>query len=318
MKYLVVGGAGYLGSHLVEILLRENHQIIVFDNFSGNLRTRITDSRVSYVPGDITVPGDIKRLENFGKIDGIFHLAARKSVSESIRDPQNYENINHLGTRNMIAFCKDNSITNLVYTSSAAVYGEVESMTPITEDFARKPINPYGWSKHLGEIAIEESVFSNGLSAAVLRIFNIVGSTRQEFYDHRGENVLPIMVSAINQNSIFTVNGSDFPTKDGTCIRDYVNVADVANAHKLAMEYLHMKPGGTHVVSNVCSGLGTSVLELVQMINHFSPQKLKYVLGESRDGDPSSVIGDFSIAKKLLGWNPEVPVDQSVRESLFL
>lgn len=316
MKYIVVGGVGYLGSHLVDLLLQENHQIVVFDNFSGNLTKGSADSRVTYVLGDITIPGDIKRLETFGKIDGIFHLAARKSVSESIREPQYYENVNHLGTRNMITFCKDNSINNFVYTSSAAVYGEVESKSQITEDVAVQPINPYGRSKHLGEVALTESLTINDLSAAVLRIFNIVGSTQRDFYDPKGENVLPIMINALKHESLFTVNGGNFPTKDGTCVRDYVNVADVANAHKLAMEYLHSQPKGTHLVSNICSGVGTSVLELISIINDLSPKKLRYRIGESRPGDPSSVIGEFSTANRLLGWQPGIRIEQSVMESI--
>lgn len=316
MRYLVIGGSGYLGAHLIDSLTGDNHDVINFDDHSGNMININSNPAVTNILGDIRFPNDFSKLKKLGNIDGVFHLAAKKSVPESIMQPKLYEQVNIHGTNNVIEYCEANGIQNIVYTSSAAVYGEVDSSSPVCENFGINPINPYGRTKYLAEEFLQKSTEAKLLSGFSLRIFNMAGSSRKEFFDRKAENVLPVIVTSLIGNSLFTVNGKTFDTKDGTCVRDYVNVVDVVQAHRLAMEYLQNGPSGNYKVSNICTGVGTSILDIIDILNNISERKLKYIFGEKRYGDPSSVLGDFSLANQLLGWSPKVSIAQSIKESL--
>lgn len=314
MNYLVVGGSGYLGSHLIEQLINREDKVFIFDNHSGNVKNW-DDQRVTNIYGDITRYIDLDKLHNYPKIDGVFHLAAKKSVAESVVKPKLYEEVNILGTHNIVKYCVENDISKFVYTSSAAVYGQSDSDESISENNPSYPISPYGVTKLQGE-KILEAASSRFLSGVSLRIFNIVGASKTSYFDNKGENVIPIMLRSLLTKTSFTIFGKNLATKDGTCIRDYVNAADVAKAHINAMDYLNKSPSGSYQVANISSGLGTSILELVETLNSLSREKLQWNFGEKRPSDPVSVIGDNRIANKLFGWQPEKTIIQSVAESL--
>jgi UDP-glucose 4-epimerase len=315
VNYLVVGGGGYLGSHLVEQLIGKNHHVFILDNDSGNLVNRIGGS-TEYIFGDITNKMHLKQLNNYPKFDGVFHLAAKKSVPESILNPTLYEKVNFLGTQNLIDYCKRNGVSNVVYTSSAAVYGQTDPTFPIHESMLTQPINPYGLTKLQGERILESASNAGAISGFSLRIFNIVGSAKPTYFDEKGENVIPIMLSSLMLKRTFTIFGKNLETKDGSCVRDYVNVSDVAKAHIDAMSYLHNCPKGSYKVANISSSTGTSMLELLDVLNNLSDVQLKWQYGSKRPGDPISVIGDNVLAHVTLGWRPTKNIYDGIKESL--
>lgn len=314
MNYLVVGGSGYLGSHLISQLIDRGNNVFIFDNLSGNVKNW-DDERVTNIYGDITRYTDIVKLNNYPKFDGVFHLAAKKSVAESVLKPKLYEEVNILGTNNIVKYCVENDISKFVYTSSAAVYGQFDSDESISETNPTYPISPYGISKLNGEKVLEDAS-SRSFSGVSLRIFNIVGASKTSYFDNKGENVVPIMLRSLLTKTSFTIFGMNLGTKDGTCIRDYINAEDVAYAHIKAMDYLDLSSSGSYQVANICSGLGTSMLELVETLNSLSKEKLQWNFGEKRLSDPVSVIGDNQLAYNLFGWKPEKTLIQSVAESL--
>ena len=318
MEYLVFGGSGYLGSHLVDQLISENHEVVIFDNHSGKVRTHFTPvSR--FINGDISKLGDFGKLDEFGPFDGVFHLAAKKSVPESVANPDKYFDVNEKGTVNVIEYCIRRGIRNFIFTSSAAVYGEVTESSPIDENYFVNPINPYGVSKLNAESALTKYSLNNDFKAVSLRTFNIVGASRSEYLDSVGENVLPVIARKINRNESFTVFGNTYSTADGTCVRDFVNVHDVARAHFLAMNFLQEKAVvNSHKIINVASGNGVSILELIAKTENLANNKLRWDFEMSRAGDPAVVIGNNGLAKHLLAWTPVVGIDQSIRETLAL
>ncbi len=311
-----MGGAGYLGSHLVEKLSSENHEIVVFDNHSGNVRT-LYKQPISFIHGDVRNNEDFLRLDKYGKYDGVFHLAAKKSVPESIEKPDLYLDVNSTGMTNVISFCLERGIQNLVSTSTAAVYGHADGLSVITENSPVSPINPYGLSKLLAEDELNRICNSTFLNAVSLRTFNIIGTGREDFFDSRGENVLPMIVQKLKKSETFTLFGKNYDTKDGTCVRDYLNVKDVADAHILAMMYLELNLNlNSHQILNISSGTGVSIFELISKVEKFSGKKLNWCYSENRPGDPASVIGDNTAAKNVIGWKPLVNIDESIKESL--
>jgi UDP-glucose 4-epimerase len=315
MRYLVFGGAGYLGSHLVCELLDDGNDVSVFDNFSGNIKSSY-DSRVRIISGDICVRESFAPLESEKKFDGVFHLAAKKSVAESLHFPEAYFNVNIKGTENVVNFCKSLGIKNIVFTSSAAVYGENQISPLINEDGLTAPISPYGESKLRAEDFLESESKKQSVSAVSLRVFNIVGASFPSLFDPQGENVLPLLIRAIKQKSEFTIFGNDYSTKDGTCVRDYVNVSDVAKGHVRAMKYLESIDEPFYDAFNICSGEGKSVLELIELINSMSDFRIIRTFGARRPGDAPQVIGDFTKALHTLDWSPETKIQQSISQSL--
>jgi UDP-glucose 4-epimerase len=315
MLYLVTGGLGYVGGHLVNQLLKLNHEVIILDNST-------THPAVSKKQGVLTVEGSITDLDTFSKvgkighIDGVFHTAAKKSISESITNPELYFQVNKVGTENVMNFCKANNIKNVVFTSSAAVYGELDSILPIEEHAITRPINPYGESKLQAEASLRFESIQQVLSAISLRCFNIVGTSNPQLLDKRGDNVLPILIRTLLLGDTFIVNGGKHKTPDGTCIRDYINVSDVIQAHILAMKYLEQTSLGFYASVNVGTGEGFSVLQLIDSLKSHSNLNLKWNYGEHRKGDPANVVCDNKLARNLLGWVPSIGLNQSVKETL--
>jgi UDP-glucose 4-epimerase len=316
MRYIIFGGYGYLGSHLTERLIANNQEVVVFDNLSGQIKSDFGEE-VTFINGDITVLSDFESLDTLGPFDGVFHLAAKKSVAESILNPNLYQEVNVNGTRNILSFCETKKIKKLVFTSSAAVYGESDSDFPISEDSPVIPKTPYGSSKLQAELLITDFSNSSYSSAISLRIFNIVGTSNRKYLELGGVNILPTIARMALAKETFIINGQDYGTKDGTCVRDYVNVKDVVNAHVLAMEHLNTHPQtSSHHILNVSSGQGCSIMDLILKFNEMSEIELVWKFGSARVGDPAHVVGSNFQAEKLLNWVPIVGIDESIAETL--
>lgn len=314
MRYLVTGGLGYLGNHLVAQLVRNSHEVVVLD-----VRPKadlVYHKQISYVQGDISNLQELQKIDKFFPLDGVFHLAAMKSVEESVRNPSLYFKVNFEGTKNLANFCVVNEISRIVYTSSAAVYGESQESNSVDENCLPAPSNPYGESKLMGEMALYSLAQEEKLSAIALRCFNLVGSEIPYMLNKSDSNILPILVKKLHNRETFEVFGDTHMTKDGSCIRDYVNVHDVARAHILAMDYLENQLDPCFEKINISSGSGTSIFELIGMVESTSGMKLEHKNGPKRSGDPAQVIGDSSLAKNLLKWESKIQLRQSVKETL--
>ena len=315
MHYLITGGSGYLGVHLAKILLEKGHHLTIFDT-EVNPKFTINSTKIRFIEGDVTSLKSFDNLSKGIKFDGVFHIAAKKSVSESIRNPNLYYAVNYTGTRNIISYCQNQGINSLVFTSTAAVYGGTSSGKPILETSEIAPASPYGASKFEAEKLILEACATSPLSASILRVFNIIGSLQPSLLDRNGENVIPIMCKCASTGKTFTVYGNNHSTLDGTCVRDYIDVFDVALAHVKAMNLIHSSVSGKCLIFNISSGQGISMLQLIELFNSNSNQNLNWEFGPKREGEVAAVVGDNSLAQRELGWKPTISFNKSLMGSI--
>lgn len=303
MHVLVVGGAGYIGSHVVKALQKAGHRVTVFDNLSSGLRQNLQKG-AEFRHGDIL---DIPVLEGAcaeGKFEGLVHLAAKKAAGESMTLPEKYSVNNITGSINILNAAVKYGIANFVFSSSAAVYGEPQYL-PIDEDHPKNPENYYGFTKLEIEGYLAWYSRLKGLRYAALRYFNAAG------YDPDGDlhgleqnpaNLLPvIMEAAVGIRPKLQVFGTDYETRDGTCIRDYVHVADLAEAHVLALH--HIADKGGNLVVNLGSETGVSVMEMVNKAGEVAGKPVRFEAVGRRPGDPANLVASSAFAKKTLGWS---------------
>lgn len=314
VNYIVSGGAGYLGAHLVYSLLEEGHKITIFDDLSRAPRQPMP-SPVEFVNLDISDGSAMERIRFTKRIDGFFHLAAKKSVNESMLNPALYEQVNVVGTQNILNLCLRNEIEAVVLTSSAAVYGSLEKKEEILETDPTVPISPYGLSKLNAERMLTKYVEEGSIKGAILRCFNLAGARESNLLDLHGENVIPILVKAINDEQTFKIFGNSLATPDGTCVRDYIHVEDVSMAHTKAMEKLQSAPSGYIDTFNIASKSGTSTLSLVKAFESLIGRRVQYQFDLPRKGDVEFSIGDNSKANKILNWTPKHGLDRIVKDS---
>ena len=302
MTWLITGGAGYIGAHVVESTLASGRQVAVLDDLSTGIASRLSQD----IPLTQISLQDISQLNRTfadNKITGVLHLAAKKRVGESVERPEYYWEENVGGLTNLLAAMKDHKVTNFVFSSSAAVYGQpvVPPGTLITEETPCIPINPYGATKLEGELLSQAMAASYGLKVAALRYFNVAGAGRPELGDQYIFNLVPIVFDALERGVQPVVFGDDYPTPDGSCIRDYVHVQDLADAHIAAMDFVEKSdPGFTAI--NIGTGSGASVLEILQMIQKVTGISIDPIVSQRREGDPAALVADVSFAKNVLGW----------------
>ncbi len=303
-KVLVTGGAGYIGSHVVKRLCDRGHQVVVLDNFSLGLRENV-DSRADIIEGDILCDADLDRALAPG-IDIVFHFAAWKAAGESMTDPGKYATNNICGSYSLMNAMLRHDVSRFVFSSTAAVYGAPEYL-PVDEKHPLNPDNYYGYTK----LAIEENLkwYSKlkDLKYAALRYFNATG------YDLTGKltgkeknpaNLLPIvMEAAAGTRGQIQVYGDDYKTPDGTCIRDYIHVDDLAEAHLLAMDYITGQ--NENITVNLGTGQGYSVLEVLRAAQRISGKSIPYEIVGRRPGDSRELLANSDLAKQLLGWRPQ-------------
>ncbi|WP_117168310.1 UDP-glucose 4-epimerase GalE [Paraliobacillus sediminis] len=305
MQVLVLGGAGFIGSHAVYQLIDQGHHVIVIDNLETGHREALHPDATFY-PGDIRDIDFLRDVFTNEKIDAVLHFAANSLVGESMENPLKYFDNNVYGTQVLLQAMQEFSIDKIVFSSSAATYGEPESV-PITETMPTLPTSTYGETKLTMEKLMKWCEVAYGTRYVSLRYFNVAGarSTAEIGEDHQPEtHLVPIILQvALEQRPHINVFGEDYPTEDGTCIRDYVHVEDLIDAHILSLEYL--LNGGASDIFNLGSSQGFSVKEMIEaarkVTNHEIPEKI----GERRAGDPSTLIASSEKAKTILKWEPK-------------
>ena len=298
---LVTGGAGYIGSHTCKELSRNGFTPIVFDDLSTGHKEFVKWGPLFI--GNLKSKSDLKKVFDKYNIKLVIHFAANANVKESIINPIKYFEENIYGTTNLLNQFLSSYGEVLIFSSSCSVYGE-QNKDKISENTSQNPINPYGFSKLASEKLINYLKFSNDFNFSILRYFNAAGADASlEIGElHQNEShVIPLLIMALLKNETFSVNGKDHDTSDGTAIRDYVHVSDLAKAHVLALQYNILEK--KDIICNLGTGRGISVLELINEIKKINPSFL-YDFKEKRHGDPSKLIADIETAKKVLHWEP--------------
>lgn len=304
MKVLVIGGAGYIGSHVVKELMKNGHKVTVFDNLSSGLHENLFEGN-GFIQGDIL---NTKDLDNVFKnnYDACIHLAAFKDPGDSMKNPERYSVNNISGTINIInAMCKYNC-KNIVFSSSAAIFGNPE-YDYIDENHSKNPINYYGFTKLEIERILDWYSTLKGINFACLRYFNAAGYNIDGFpngLERNPANLIPIIMEvAIGKRESMQIYGNDYDTRDGTCIRDYIHVDDLATAHSLALSWIN--DNNKSIKLNLGTKNGTTVKEIIDSVESIIGKKINYSYGPRRDGDPAILMADSSYAKSLLGWEPK-------------
>jgi UDP-glucose-4-epimerase GalE len=320
---LVVGGAGYIGSHAARALRRSGYEVAIYDNLSSGFR-RLAQG-FELVEGDIA---DETRLRPvLARVDAVMHFAAHAYVGESVEHPRKYFRNNVVGALSLLNSALDAGIRRFVFSSSCAVYG-IPGQIPITEQTPREPVNPYGASKLFFENALEAYGRAYGLRSVSLRYFNAAGAEDSE--NESGEigemhdpetHLIPLALAAsIGNGPALQIYGSDYPTPDGTCVRDYIHVNDLADAHVRALQYLETQPqekradekGGGVLAVNLGTGRGHSVLEIIQTAENATGRQVRRTIGPRRPGDPPILVADPAKAQSVLGWTAKRSLDDIV------
>lgn len=315
---LVTGGAGYIGSHCVLALLKEGFAVHIFDNFStGHKETVETLKKygtLTYSEGDLQNKTDIKKVFENNKIDAVVHFAAFSQVGESVKNPQKYYQNNVCGTLNLLEAMLENDVKKIVFSSTAATYGE-PVYTPIDENHPQLPINPYGQTKLMIERIMDDYDKAYGLKSVRLRYFNVAGADSEgrvgEWHNPETHLVPNILKSSFGDGKTFEMYGDDYDTKDGTCVRDYINVEDLAQAHILALKYLNN--GGETNFFNLGTQEGTTVQEVFDVCEQVIGKSIPVKKMPRREGDPAILVADNTKAKNELGWEPKNSFEHSVK-----
>jgi len=317
MTVLVTGGAGYIGSHMVWQLLDAGEQVVVLDNLSTGFRWAVPE-QVPLVIGDFGDAELVSRVIAEHKIESIIHFAAKLIVPESVSDPLGYYLNNTAKARNLIECAVKGGVKKFIFSSTAAVYGNVGS-EPVKEDVPVYPLSPYGRSKLMVEWMLEDTAKAHDFSFVVLRYFNVAGADPQgRVGQNTRDATLLIKVAvevAIGKRPQLMVFGTDYDTRDGSGIRDYIHVTDLTAAHLDALN--HLRAGGTSLIANCGYGKGYSVLEVVNVVKKVSGVDFKVVLSPRRPGDPAAVVADATRARAILKWVPKYDnLDEIVTQAL--
>lgn len=300
MRVLVTGGAGYVGSHSAKLLVESGHDVLVIDNLAEGHRAAIGKSKFAHV--DLLDRPRVAGLLKEHKIDAVMHFAAFAYVGVSVREPAVYYHNNIVGSLSLLDAMRDAGVDRIVFSSSCATYG-VPERVPITEDHPQHPISPYGFTKLVIEQALADYSHAYGLGYAALRYFNASGAAADGMIgeDHDPEtHLIPIVLQvALRQRDAVEIFGTDYPTPDGTCIRDYIHVDDLATAHVAALEKL--RPG-MRLKLNLGTGHGASVQEVIDLCGEVTGSAIATRAVSRREGDPPALVADASAAKRELGW----------------
>ncbi len=303
MNILVTGGAGYIGSHIVKLLLEKNYNVFVFDNLSKGNKDLVLGGK--FIEADLRDRKEIKKALKENQIDAVCHLAADSLVSESMENPGKYYYNNLINGINLLEEMALNNVKSIVFSSTAAVYGEPKEI-PITENHQLEPKNPYGESKLFFEKILERYKKRYGINYLSLRYFNATGA---DFSAKIGElhnpetHLIPIVLNKILKKEAVSIFGDDYPTPDGTCIRDYIHVNDLSEAHILAIEYLEKEKQSQ--IYNLGNEKGYSVKEVIKVAEDLLETEIKTEIKHKRVGDPAVLVASSKKIKKELGWSPQ-------------
>ena len=317
--WLLTGGAGYIGTHIADEFIRAGKSVVIYDSLYQGLESRIVYLRakhnveIPFIKADIRDYNELENVIRTHKIDGIVHTAALKAVGESMEKPNEYQEVNYTATVELLEAAKRHGVTRFIFSSTAAVYGSPDSMDPCREDGPTAPISPYGSSKLLAESKVTEFISIPGNHGSSLRFFNVVGSANKALLDNSVENLVPIVINRIKVGQAPVIYGNDYPTVDGTCVRDYVDVRDIAAAHLVAADATTALPA----TMNIGTGNGASVREIIKLVleatNKLDTQVIET---DRRAGDPAFLCADVTLAKTAMGFESKYSLEESVR-SLF-
>ncbi len=300
MKIFLTGGSGYIGSVTAELLLDQHHEVVVFDNLERGHRAAV-DPRASFIEGDLRDAETVRRAMADAAPDAVMHFAAYALVGESMEDPMMYFNNNTGGGMNLVNAMRDCGVNKIIFSSTCATYGKPVEV-PIPESHPQHPVNPYGESKYLFEKILNWCHEQWGMNAVFLRYFNACGATAKYGEDHQPEtHLIPnVLKVALGQKESVSIFGDNYDTPDGTCIRDYIHIVDLAQAHILALK------GDFHGPFNLGNGDGYSVREVIEMAREVTGHPIPATVSPRRPGDPDRLIGSAEKARRLLGWNPQM------------
>jgi len=304
MKILVTGGAGYIGSHVCKELAESGYTPIVYDNLSSGHKEFVKWGKL--IEGDILDGTKLYQALKNENIEAVIHLASFIEVGESVTNPAKYYRNNVLGTLTLLEAMRDTKVKNIVFSSSAAIYGIPET-SPIKENFPKNPISPYGDSKYFCELMLERFYTTYGINSASLRYFNAAGADKggEIGEDHSPEtHLIPLVLDvALGKREFIQMFGDDYPTPDGSCIRDYIHVSDLAIAHVLALEKIIATKSSFAV--NLGTGKGASVMEVIEAARKITSNSIPVKIENRRAGDPAILMSDNSLATAMLGWQPQ-------------
>jgi UDP-glucose 4-epimerase len=307
---LITGGAGYIGSACVAALLKVGHKVTIFDNFSTGQHDKVPVGAF-VIDGDITNMAAIDAVVGSAHFDAVIHFAAKKSVGESEENPSLYFNVNVIGSLHLLQAIERHAVPQLIFSSSAAVYEPSTSDVPVTEATPTKPVSVYGTTKLMVEDMIESYARTGKLEQyTILRYFNVAGDAGLCYKEHDAQNVFPLLADATNKGTPFHVFGTDYDTRDGTCVRDYIHLTDLVDAHVRA---LGSPQSATY---NLGTGTGYTVNELVTMFEQVSGKKMTIVNAVRRPGDSASVTASAKQATIDLGWEPQHTLEEMVKSTL--
>ena len=319
---LVTGGAGYIGSVVSRTLLARGHRVVVLDNLSEGHRAAVPGEAL-FIRGDLEDRGLVEEILRTRSVEAVMHLAACCLVGESVSDPQKYFDNNLVRGMALLRAMRDAGVGRLIFSSTAAVYGEPDEV-PITEGHPTRPVNPYGLSKLMFEQVLQAFSQAYGLRYVTFRYFNAAGAGRDCGEDHQPEShLVPLVLDqALRLQGLkpgmaaggLTVYGSDYPTPDGSCLRDYIHIEDLALAHVLALEKIEDLPGS---IFNLGNGQGFSVLEVIRQASEVTGQEIPYALGPRRPGDPAVLVASAEQARVRLGWQPQFPDLKDIIQSAW-
>lgn len=313
MSIAVIGGAGYIGSHVVRLLETRGERVVLVDDLSTGAHERVGDRTI--LSCDIAAEGAEHRLAAFlteNDVSSVLHFAAKKQVAESVLRPMWYYQQNLEGTRRVLEAMTSTGVRDLVFSSTAAVYGS-PTTSRVDEDTPADPINPYGGSKLASEWLVSAATQAHGLRTVSLRYFNVVGAGSPELQDRGLFNLVPIVINAVRRREPVPVFGTDYPTPDGSCVRDYVHVVDLADAHVAALNALVESEPGTSRIYNVGTGMGSSVLEVLDLVEKVTGERVHSTFEARRPGDPAALSADVTRIRSELGWASRLTLEDAIR-----
>ena len=316
MNILLTGGAGYIGSVVAEELIKQNYCVIIIDNLQEGNKEAILPEAIFY-EGDFENDELLSEIFNKYEIDVVFHFAAETTIKFSMTDPEIYFYNNVVKGLNLLSTMRKFGCDKIIFSSTAAIFGEPQYI-PIDEDHRKIPINSYGQSKLIFENILEWYHKAYGLKYNTFRYFNAAGASDRLGENHKNEShLIPIVIKSILDNSKtnkFEIFGNNYSTKDGTCVRDYIHVIDIANAHILSIKNLEKNPRAKY---NLGNGEGFSVLEVIETIKDISGENVKFSFGNKRPGDPAILISSYKKAKEELGWEPKYSILDGIIQSAW-
>ncbi|MFF3910880.1 UDP-glucose 4-epimerase GalE [Streptomyces sp. NPDC001848] len=309
MTWLITGGAGYIGAHVVRAMTEAGERAVVYDDLSTGIAERVP-AEVPLVEGSTLDGALLRRTLAAHSVTGVVHLAAKKQVGESVELPLHYYRENVEGLRVLLEAVTECGVPSFVFSSSAAVYG-MPDVDLVTEETPCVPMSPYGETKLAGEWLVRATGKATGLSTASLRYFNVAGAASPELADVGVFNLIPMVFEKLTQNAAPRIFGDDYPTPDGTCIRDYIHVADLAEAHVAAARALQASPG-TDLTLNIGRGEGVSVREMIDRINAITGYDIAPTVTPRRPGDPARVVASADRIGRELGWTAKRDVEDMI------